>query len=142
MPRCRIRARYEQLSEFERGRISGLKEAGWANLRISRHMDRSNAVIRCWQERKNMESVLLLIMCALILTMTAILIIFVLKIILRLLFERTWDSPFICLQHNSPNIQIYIARTPGQHPYFRILEEYEQKMDDNNCKVEIGHTPS
>ncbi|GFQ72574.1 uncharacterized protein TNCT_96491 [Trichonephila clavata] len=94
------------------------------------------------KREKKMESVLLLIMCTLILTMTAILIIFVSKIILRLLFERTWDSPFVCLQHNSPNIQIYIARTPGQHPYFRILEEYEQKMEDNNCKVEIGHTPN
>ncbi|GFU10167.1 hypothetical protein TNCV_3449501 [Trichonephila clavipes] len=31
MPRCRIRAHYEQLLEFERGRIIGLKEGGWAN---------------------------------------------------------------------------------------------------------------
>ncbi|GFY26049.1 HTH_Tnp_Tc3_2 domain-containing protein [Trichonephila clavipes] len=46
-----IRAHYEQLSEFERGRLIGLKEAGWANRRITRHMSRSNAAIRrCWQE--------------------------------------------------------------------------------------------
>ncbi|GFX04580.1 hypothetical protein TNCV_901081 [Trichonephila clavipes] len=32
----RIRAHYEQLSEFEGGRIIGLKEAGWANRRIVR----------------------------------------------------------------------------------------------------------
>ncbi|GFU70330.1 HTH_Tnp_Tc3_2 domain-containing protein [Trichonephila clavipes] len=51
MPRHRIRAHYEQLSEFERGRIIGLKEAGWATHRINRHIGRSNAVIRrCWQE--------------------------------------------------------------------------------------------
>ncbi|GFT54683.1 integrase catalytic domain-containing protein [Trichonephila clavipes] len=37
MTRHRIRAHYEQLSEFERGRIIGQKEAGWANWRIARH---------------------------------------------------------------------------------------------------------
>ncbi|GFY34234.1 DUF4817 domain-containing protein [Trichonephila clavipes] len=42
---------YEQLSEFERGRIIGLREAGWANRRIARHMGRSDAATgRCWQE--------------------------------------------------------------------------------------------
>ncbi|GFT40434.1 hypothetical protein TNCV_1646361 [Trichonephila clavipes] len=46
MPRRRIRAHYEQLSEFERGRIIGLEEAGWANRRIARHMGRSDAAIR------------------------------------------------------------------------------------------------
>ncbi|GFW99746.1 HTH_Tnp_Tc3_2 domain-containing protein [Trichonephila clavipes] len=41
----------EQLSGFERGRIIGLKEAGWANRIIARHMGRSDVVIRrCWQE--------------------------------------------------------------------------------------------
>ncbi|GFT11641.1 hypothetical protein TNCV_264391 [Trichonephila clavipes] len=30
MPRHRIRAQYKQLSQFERGRIIGLKEVGWA----------------------------------------------------------------------------------------------------------------
>ncbi|GFS70039.1 HTH_Tnp_Tc3_2 domain-containing protein [Trichonephila clavipes] len=51
MPRHRIRAHYEQPSEFERGRIIGLKDGGWANRRIARHMGRSNAAIRrCWQE--------------------------------------------------------------------------------------------
>ncbi|GFS93134.1 HTH_Tnp_Tc3_2 domain-containing protein [Trichonephila clavipes] len=37
-----IRAHYEQLSEFERGRIIELKE----NRRIARHMDRSDAAIK------------------------------------------------------------------------------------------------
>ncbi|GFX61079.1 HTH_Tnp_Tc3_2 domain-containing protein [Trichonephila clavipes] len=47
----RIRAHYEQLSEFEKGLIIGLKEASRANRRIARHMGRSDAAIRrCWQE--------------------------------------------------------------------------------------------
>ncbi|GFW89023.1 uncharacterized protein TNCV_2684571 [Trichonephila clavipes] len=42
---------YEQLSEFERGRIIEVKETGWANRRIARHMSRSDVAIRrCWQE--------------------------------------------------------------------------------------------
>ncbi|GFT05107.1 transposable element Tc1 transposase [Trichonephila clavipes] len=41
----------EQLSEFERGRIIGLKEGGWTNRRIARHIGRIDAAIeRCWQE--------------------------------------------------------------------------------------------
>ncbi|GFU60472.1 HTH_Tnp_Tc3_2 domain-containing protein [Trichonephila clavipes] len=51
MPLCKIRAHYGQLSEFERGRIVGMKEAGWANWRIVRHMGRGDVVIRrSWQE--------------------------------------------------------------------------------------------
>ncbi|PRD27352.1 UNVERIFIED_CONTAM: hypothetical protein NCL1_35588 [Trichonephila clavipes] len=51
MPRRRIRAHYEQLSEFEIGRFIELKEEGWANLRIARHLGQSDAaIIRCWQE--------------------------------------------------------------------------------------------
>ncbi|GFU88304.1 HTH_Tnp_Tc3_2 domain-containing protein [Trichonephila clavipes] len=50
----RIRAHYEQLSEFERGRIIGLKETGWANRRIIRDMGLSDAAIRrCWQGKVN-----------------------------------------------------------------------------------------
>ncbi|GFS94555.1 HTH_Tnp_Tc3_2 domain-containing protein [Trichonephila clavipes] len=46
-----IRAHDEQPSEFDRGRIIGLKEAGWTTRRIARHMGRSNVTIRrCWQE--------------------------------------------------------------------------------------------
>ncbi|GFX20401.1 HTH_Tnp_Tc3_2 domain-containing protein [Trichonephila clavipes] len=38
MPRHRIRAHYEQLSEFERGRIIRLKEAEWVESgRFQRH---------------------------------------------------------------------------------------------------------
>ncbi|GFW75901.1 HTH_Tnp_Tc3_2 domain-containing protein [Trichonephila clavipes] len=51
MRRREIRAHYEQLPEFERGRIIELKEAGWSNRRIARHMGRSDATIRrYWQE--------------------------------------------------------------------------------------------
>ncbi|GFW00060.1 transposable element Tc1 transposase [Trichonephila clavipes] len=46
MPRRRIQAHYEQLSEFESGRIIELKEAGWANRRTARLMGRSDATIR------------------------------------------------------------------------------------------------
>ncbi|GFW72572.1 uncharacterized protein TNCV_3798001 [Trichonephila clavipes] len=44
MLRRRIRAHYQQLSEFERVRIIGLKERGWANRRIPRHMGRSDLI--------------------------------------------------------------------------------------------------
>ncbi|GFY17229.1 uncharacterized protein TNCV_1090051 [Trichonephila clavipes] len=44
----RIRAHYEQLSGFERGRIIKLKEAGWANRRNARPMGRSDAAVRRW----------------------------------------------------------------------------------------------
>ncbi|GFV54994.1 HTH_Tnp_Tc3_2 domain-containing protein [Trichonephila clavipes] len=51
MPRRRIRAHYEQMSEFERSRIIGLKERDWAKRRIARHVGRSlEAIRRCWQE--------------------------------------------------------------------------------------------
>ncbi|GFW06547.1 uncharacterized protein TNCV_2188801 [Trichonephila clavipes] len=51
MRRRRILAHQEQLSEFERGHIIVLKEAGWANRRIVCRMGRSDAAIRrCWQE--------------------------------------------------------------------------------------------
>ncbi|GFW84345.1 HTH_Tnp_Tc3_2 domain-containing protein [Trichonephila clavipes] len=51
MPRLRIQAHYEQLSEFERGRIIGRKEGGWANWRTACQMGQSDAAIRrCWQE--------------------------------------------------------------------------------------------
>ncbi|GFX51546.1 hypothetical protein TNCV_5012501 [Trichonephila clavipes] len=40
LKKCRIQAHYEHLSEFERGIIIGLKEAGWENRGIARHMGR------------------------------------------------------------------------------------------------------
>ncbi|GFU96050.1 HTH_Tnp_Tc3_2 domain-containing protein [Trichonephila clavipes] len=37
MPLRRNRRQYEQLTDFDRGRIIGLREAGWSNRRIGRH---------------------------------------------------------------------------------------------------------
>ncbi|XP_023210485.1 uncharacterized protein LOC111613368 [Centruroides sculpturatus] len=51
MPLRRNRRQYEQLTEFERGRIVGLREAGWSNRHIGRHLCRSDMVVaRCWQQ--------------------------------------------------------------------------------------------
>ncbi|UYV76682.1 hypothetical protein LAZ67_14001733 [Cordylochernes scorpioides] len=51
MPRRKIRAHYEHMSEFETGRAIGLKEAGWSNRLIALHLCRSDAAIRrCWQK--------------------------------------------------------------------------------------------
>ncbi|GFU84435.1 transposable element Tc1 transposase [Trichonephila clavipes] len=40
MPLRRNRRQYEQLTDFDRGRIIGLREAGWSNRRIGRHLGR------------------------------------------------------------------------------------------------------
>ncbi|GFT72774.1 transposable element Tc1 transposase [Trichonephila clavipes] len=51
MPLRRNRRQYEQLTDFDRGRIIGLREAGWSNRRIGRHLGRSDMVVaRCWQQ--------------------------------------------------------------------------------------------
>ncbi|GFV24056.1 HTH_38 domain-containing protein, partial [Trichonephila clavipes] len=47
----RNRRQYEQLTDFDSGRIIGLREAGWSNRRIGRHLGRSDMVLaRCWQQ--------------------------------------------------------------------------------------------
>ncbi|GFT94782.1 ATP-dependent DNA helicase [Trichonephila clavipes] len=49
--KTRNRRQYEQLTDFDRGRIIGLREAGWSNRRIGRHLGRSDMVVaRCWQQ--------------------------------------------------------------------------------------------
>ncbi|GFT86019.1 transposable element Tcb2 transposase [Trichonephila clavipes] len=48
MPLRRNRRQYEQLTDFDRGRIISLREAGWSNRRIGRHRDM--VVSRCWQQ--------------------------------------------------------------------------------------------
>ncbi|UYV71668.1 hypothetical protein LAZ67_8004049 [Cordylochernes scorpioides] len=54
MPHRKIRAHYEHMSEIETGRAIGLKEAGWSNRLIARHLCRSDAAIRqCWQKWVN-----------------------------------------------------------------------------------------
>ncbi|GFS56330.1 transposable element Tcb1 transposase [Trichonephila clavipes] len=51
MPLRRNRRQYEQLTDFDRGRIIGLREAGWSNRRIGRHLGRSDMVVaRCSQQ--------------------------------------------------------------------------------------------
>ncbi|GFV39463.1 HTH_Tnp_Tc3_2 domain-containing protein [Trichonephila clavipes] len=51
MPLRRNRRQYEQLTDFDRGRIISLREAGWSNRRIGRHLGRSDMVFaRCWQQ--------------------------------------------------------------------------------------------
>ncbi|GFX43360.1 transposable element Tcb1 transposase [Trichonephila clavipes] len=51
MPLRRNRRQYEQLTDFDRGRIISLREAGWSNRRIGRHLGRSDMVLaRCWQQ--------------------------------------------------------------------------------------------
>ncbi|UYV78105.1 hypothetical protein LAZ67_16000132 [Cordylochernes scorpioides] len=54
MSRRKIPAHYEHMSEIERGHVIVLKEAGWLNRLIARHLCRSDAAIRrCWQEWVN-----------------------------------------------------------------------------------------
>ncbi|GFS78900.1 uncharacterized protein TNCV_4341651 [Trichonephila clavipes] len=46
MPLRRFRRQYEQLSQFERGRIIGMMEAGWSDRRVARQLGRSDCVAR------------------------------------------------------------------------------------------------
>ncbi|GFX78651.1 transposable element Tcb2 transposase [Trichonephila clavipes] len=44
-----FRRQYEQLSQFERGRIIGMMEVGWSARRVARPSGRSDCVVRrCW----------------------------------------------------------------------------------------------
>ncbi|GFX46101.1 transposable element Tcb1 transposase [Trichonephila clavipes] len=56
MPLRRNRRQYEQLTDFDRGGIIGLREAGWSNRRIGHHLGRSDMVVaRCWQQWQKVE---------------------------------------------------------------------------------------
>ncbi|GFW57735.1 uncharacterized protein TNCV_2926541 [Trichonephila clavipes] len=47
----RFRRQYEQLSQFERGRIIGMLEDGWSARRVARQLGRSDCVVRrCWYQ--------------------------------------------------------------------------------------------
>ncbi|GFU40390.1 transposable element Tcb2 transposase [Trichonephila clavipes] len=51
MPLRRFRRQYEQLSQFERGRILGMMEVGWSARRVVRQLGRSDCVVRrCWDQ--------------------------------------------------------------------------------------------
>ncbi|GFT89191.1 uncharacterized protein TNCV_3085681 [Trichonephila clavipes] len=47
----RFRRQYEQLSQFERGRIIGMMETGLPARRVARQLGRSDWVVRrCWDQ--------------------------------------------------------------------------------------------
>ncbi|GFT02106.1 transposable element Tcb2 transposase [Trichonephila clavipes] len=51
MPLRRFRSQYEQLSQFERGRIIGMMEAGWSARRVARQLGHTDCVVRrCWDK--------------------------------------------------------------------------------------------
>ncbi|GFT85077.1 uncharacterized protein TNCV_791131 [Trichonephila clavipes] len=46
-----FRKQYEQLSQFERGRIIGMMETWWSARRVARQLGRSDCVVRrCWDQ--------------------------------------------------------------------------------------------
>ncbi|GBM22928.1 hypothetical protein AVEN_136350-1 [Araneus ventricosus] len=47
----RVRRHFSQLSEFERGRIIGIKTAGWLTRRVARQVDRSKCAVRTYWEQ-------------------------------------------------------------------------------------------
>ncbi|GFX80168.1 uncharacterized protein TNCV_2108121 [Trichonephila clavipes] len=52
MPLCRFRRQYEQLSQFERGRIIGMMEAGWSVSDESRfNLSSDDNHVRVWRPR-------------------------------------------------------------------------------------------
>ncbi|GFS89263.1 HTH_Tnp_Tc3_2 domain-containing protein [Trichonephila clavipes] len=51
MPLHRFQRQYEQLSQFEKGRIIDMMEAGWSAKRVARQLGYSNYVVRrCWDQ--------------------------------------------------------------------------------------------
>ncbi|GFW80800.1 transposable element Tc1 transposase [Trichonephila clavipes] len=51
MPGKRARRHFSQLSEFERGLIIGMKNAGWSTSRVTGQVDRSECAVRnCWEQ--------------------------------------------------------------------------------------------
>ncbi|GFT34364.1 uncharacterized protein TNCV_3676971 [Trichonephila clavipes] len=51
MPLRRFRRQHEQMSQFERGRIIGMMEAGWSSRRVPRQLSHSKCVVRrCWDQ--------------------------------------------------------------------------------------------
>ncbi|GFT37594.1 uncharacterized protein TNCV_4900951 [Trichonephila clavipes] len=51
MPLRRFRRQYEQLSQFERGKIIGMKEARRSASRVARQLGCSDCVVRrCWDQ--------------------------------------------------------------------------------------------
>ncbi|GFT59354.1 transposable element Tc1 transposase [Trichonephila clavipes] len=55
MPGKRARRYFSQLSEFERGLIKGMKNAGWSTRRVVGQVDRSECVVRNFWEQWTRE---------------------------------------------------------------------------------------
>ncbi|PRD32142.1 UNVERIFIED_CONTAM: hypothetical protein NCL1_21388 [Trichonephila clavipes] len=55
MPLRRFRIQYEQLSQFERGRITGMMKAGWSARRVSPQLGCSDCVVRRCCDQWNRE---------------------------------------------------------------------------------------
>ncbi|GFT51792.1 transposable element Tcb2 transposase [Trichonephila clavipes] len=52
MPLHRFRRQYEQLLQFERGRIIVMMKVGWSNRQVARQLGHSDSVVRvCWDQR-------------------------------------------------------------------------------------------
>ncbi|GFU19242.1 transposable element Tcb2 transposase [Trichonephila clavipes] len=56
MPLRRFRRQYEQLSQFESGRIIGMMEAGWSARRVARQFGRFDCVQTSHREDRHIES--------------------------------------------------------------------------------------
>ncbi|GFT86468.1 transposable element Tcb1 transposase [Trichonephila clavipes] len=52
MPLRRFRRQYEQLSQFEKGEIIGMMEAGWSTRRVARQLGCSDCVVVCSDESR------------------------------------------------------------------------------------------
>ncbi|GFW14931.1 transposable element Tcb2 transposase [Trichonephila clavipes] len=51
MPLRHFRRQYEQLPQFERGRMNGMMEAGWSTRRLAHQLGRYYSVVRrCWDQ--------------------------------------------------------------------------------------------
>ncbi|GFV11171.1 HTH_Tnp_Tc3_2 domain-containing protein [Trichonephila clavipes] len=51
MPGKRARRHFAQLSEFEKGRVIGMKTAGWSTRRVAGQVNRSECAVRnCWEQ--------------------------------------------------------------------------------------------
>ncbi|GFU94990.1 transposable element Tcb2 transposase [Trichonephila clavipes] len=58
IPLRRFRRQYEQLSQFERGRIIGMMEAGWSARRVVRELRRSDCVTSRREDRHIVRNIL------------------------------------------------------------------------------------
>ncbi|GFX44277.1 transposable element Tcb2 transposase [Trichonephila clavipes] len=55
MPLRHFQRQYQQLLQFDRGRIIGMMEAGWSVIRVARQLDHSDCVVRRRWDQRNRE---------------------------------------------------------------------------------------